>query len=157
MPTSPSGLLKAERDAMETNVRWPAEWEPHAATWIAWPHNLQTWPNRFEKIPSIFERKIRTLAEVEKVHVLGGPPDAFREAESLFRDCSNVEVHRIDTNDCWIRDYGPTFVIDRDSNKLVAIDWKFNAWGGKYFPHDLDAAAAIRMANASIASEFLHA
>ncbi len=124
---------------------WAPEWHPHEATWIAWPHNPDTWPGAFEGVPATFERVIRTLAEVETVHVLGGPPNAFAQAESMLHGCPNVHIHRVTTNDCWIRDYGPTFVFDCVEQSLVGIDWVFNAWGNKYHPHDSDTAAARRI------------
>ena len=61
--------------AVEAGFRWVAEWEKHEATWIAWPHNAKTWPGKFTNIPRVTERLVRTLAEVEHVHILGGTPD----------------------------------------------------------------------------------
>jgi agmatine deiminase len=82
------------------------------------------------------------LAEVEKVHVLGGPSESFEAASRALDGLANVLVHQIATNDVWIRDYGPTFVIDQAQRKLGAIRWIFNAWGNKYHPYDSDAAAS---------------
>lgn len=121
---------------------WPAEWETQAATWIAWPHNLETWPGRFAPIPGQFQRFIAILSEVQPVHVLSGPHGAIPPARGSLRGISNVFVHDIPTNDAWIRDYGPTFVKRKDDGSLVGIDWKYNAWGGKYPPFDEDARAA---------------
>ena len=125
--------------------RWVAEWQPHAATWIAWPHNLNTWPNRFENIPATFDRLIRTLAEVEAIHVLGGPKDSSQIASDTFEDNAKITVHPIETNDCWIRDFGPTFLLDQDGSELAAVDWIYNAWGGKYPPFDDDAQNSQRI------------
>lgn len=127
--------------SLEAGYRWVAEWEPHEATWIAWPHNANTFPGVMHAIPSITERMIRTLAEVEKVNVLGGPNASLEQATMLLGDATNVHVHDIPTNDCWIRDYGPTFLLNQDGSKLGAVLWRFNAWGGKY-PHDDDTKAA---------------
>lgn len=132
----------------ESNGHWPAEWYPHDATWLAWPHNEETWPQLIPDIRRIFLRKIQILAEVETVHVVGGPPDAMRSAQSQLGNTDRVIVHQITSNDSWIRDFGPTFVLNQRSDKLVGIDWKFNAWGNKYHPHDDDAAASIRICNA---------
>ncbi|MEZ6137242.1 MAG: agmatine deiminase family protein [Pirellulaceae bacterium] len=121
---------------------WPAEWARQAATWIAWPHNLETWPGRFQSIPSVYVRFISTLASVQPVHVLSGGPAASPPAASRLANIANVTIHEIPTDDTWIRDYGPTFVKRKSDKELVGIDWKFNAWGGKYPPFDLDAAAA---------------
>ncbi|XZE44361.1 agmatine deiminase family protein [Pirellulaceae bacterium SH467] len=129
------------RYASESGFRWVAEWEPHEATWISWPHNEETWPGLFDLIPPVTERMIRILAEVEHVHVLGGPDESYQRATHQLADCQNVTVHPIATNDCWIRDYGPTFVVKSEGSQLGAILWRFNAWGNKYHPHDWDAAA----------------
>jgi agmatine deiminase len=124
---------------------WPAEWEPQSATWISWPHNQDTWPGRFASIPGVFHEFIGTLAEVQLVRVLFSPnkiaPPALRDLEQN----PNVELVEIETNDAWIRDYGPTFVKRKSDQSLVGICWRFNAWGGKYPPFDLDAAVGRRI------------
>jgi len=124
---------------------WPAEWYPHAATWISWPHNPKTWPGRMGPIPAAFESFIRTLAEVEPVHVLAGPPDAAQEAHRRLNHVNNVRLFDFRTNDCWVRDYGPTFVIEQESGKVVGVHWVYTAWGGKYPPFDEDAQSAARI------------
>ncbi len=121
--------------------RWPAEWETQAAIWIAWPHNRDTWPGRFEHIPPAFERFIKELSRSQAVHVLSGPTEAAPSARERVGHLPNVVVHDVATNDSWIRDYGPTFVKRCDDQSLVGINWHFNAWGGKYPPYDLDDAA----------------
>jgi agmatine deiminase len=132
--------------ASEAGFRWVAEWEPHDATWIAWPHNLETWPNRFEPIPRIFEALIRSLAEVEKVHVLGGPTMAHQLAAERLGQADNIFLHPITTDDCWVRDYGPTFVVNPSTRQLGAVNWIFNTWGNKYPAYEEDAINAQRMA-----------
>lgn len=129
------------RYAKDAGFRWVAEWEPHDATWISWPHNEETWPGLHAFIPPVTEQMIRILAEVEHVHVLGGPDESFRQASKQLAGCKNVTVHSIPTNDCWVRDYGPTFVINQANQQLGAVLWQFNAWGNKYHPHDFDASA----------------
>lgn len=132
-------------NAVDAGYRWVAEWEPHEATWISWPYRETTWPGRLHTIPPITELIIRTLAEVETVHVLGGPSESFDVASKALDGAKNVHVHNIPTNDVWIRDYGPTFVVDRASKKLGAVRWIFNAWGNKYEPYDDDAKASARI------------
>lgn len=127
--------------ASEAGYRWCAEWEPHEATWISWPHNMTTWPGLFPAIPRVTERMIRILSEVEQVHVLGGPDPSYQQAMQKLADVPKVSIHPIPTDDCWIRDYGPTFIVSSDGMRLGAVLWKFNAWGGKYLPYDSDAAA----------------
>lgn len=143
--TNQFNTLNAQSTIESKRYRWVAEWEQHEATWISWPHNQDTWPGLFEAIPPIAERLIRTLAEVEKVHVLGGPPSSHAVAIRQLGDVPNVEVHPIVTNDCWIRDYGPTFLVSEDRKDLGAVLWKFNAWGNKYHPHDDDSAAGANI------------
>ncbi len=126
----------------ESIVRWPAEWEPQAATWLAWPHNCETWPGHYENIPNTFVQFLRAISQVQPVHLLSGPTEIPPSAMATISKLSNVAVHHVRTNDTWIRDYGPTFVVRIADSKLVGIRWRFNAWGGKYLPCDDDAAAA---------------
>jgi len=132
--------------AVDAGFRWVAEWERHEATWIAWPHNLNTWPNRFTNIPLATERMVRTLAEVEQVHLLGGTPAANAQAKHSLSDVKRLTIHETNTNDCWIRDYGPTFLLSNDGRRLGATRWQFNAWGGKY-PHERDSLASGEICN----------
>ncbi len=125
--------------------RWPAEWEPQAATWLAWPHNRSTWPGHYANIPIIFQQFVEALSRVQTVHVLCGPVGKSTEIVQALGELERVELHAVSTNDTWIRDYGPTFVIRQSTCQLVGIDWKFNAWGGKYLPCDDDAAAASKI------------
>jgi len=132
--------------AVDAGYRWVAEWERHEATWISWPHNANTWPGRFTNIPHVAEQMVRTLAEVEHVHVLGGTPEATVQAEEFLSGAKNVTIHEIESNDVWIRDFGPTFLLSNDGKKLGATRWRFNAWGGKY-PHERDALASAKICN----------
>src|SRR4029077_7650664 len=91
--------------------RWPAEWEPHAATWLSWPRNPDTWPGKFEPVPEKFAQFVRTLAEFEQVNILAGGEDAVRHARELVGDLRRVVLHDIETNDAWCRDHGPTFLV----------------------------------------------
>jgi agmatine deiminase len=136
---------------------WPAEWLPHAATWLSWPHNPETWPGRFERVPSAFAQFVRAVAEVEPVRLLAAD-EVARHAEQTLGRLPNIEIIPIATNDCWVRDYGPTFVFEGPERRLKGIDWQYNAWGGKYPPWDLDAAAApqiCRHAQAAVSSSRL--
>ncbi|KAA5541135.1 agmatine deiminase family protein [Roseiconus nitratireducens] len=120
----------------------PAEWEPQRAVWIAWPHSLETWPGHFDPIPDVFRRFINAIAQSLPVHVIG--PSEYRSVARI-EQLPNVRWFDVPTNDSWIRDYGPTFVFGdpgatSDGDDL-AIDWRFNAWGGKYPPWDDDDQA----------------
>ena len=118
--------------------RWPAEWEPHAATWIAWPHRVRTWPDHFEPIPECFALIVKTLAQFEQVHVLAGREAVMAQARAMVGHVERVVLHDIPTNDAWVRDYGPTFLTGPGAGEVSVVDWQYNAWGGKYPPWDLD-------------------
>lgn len=120
---------------------WPAEWEPQSATWLAWPHNRETWPGHFRPVPDAFVNFVTAISKVQPVHVLSGPTGTQPAAEDMLSGLENVHLHSIATNDTWIRDFGPTFVRRKDDGSLVGIDWRYNAWGGKYPPYDDDARA----------------
>jgi agmatine deiminase len=118
--------------------RFPAEWEPHAATWLAWPHNPATWPGKFEPIPTVWQKLVRTLARFEPVNIFAGGEAVRRQAESLVGDVPQVTLHDIPTNDVWTRDHGPMFLAGPPGLPPSLVDWDYNAWGGKYPPFDLD-------------------
>ncbi len=118
--------------------RFPAEWEPHAATWLSWPRNPDTWPGKFAPIPGIWQELVRTLSEFEPVHILAGGDAVMAEAQRFVGDLAKVTLHDVPTNDCWARDHGPMFLAGPLGGEPALIDWGYNAWGGKYPPFDLD-------------------
>ncbi len=128
----------------QLGYRFPAEWEPHASTWVSWPRNPATWPDHFEPVPEEFAKFVRTIARFEPVNILAGGEAVFAQAKSLVGDVARVHLHDIPTNDAWCRDHGPTFLVGERSgsgNKQLPkalVDWEYNAWGGKYPPFDLD-------------------
>lgn len=129
----------------------PAEWEPHAATWLSWPKKEASWPGILDRIPPVYAQMIRALAEGEAIHLLVDGEEMERQARAVLRqhraDASNVHFHRIRTNDAWIRDYGPTFLKSRRSpSQTLLLDWGYNAWGGKYPPYDADDAVPRALA-----------
>jgi agmatine deiminase len=122
----------------------PAEWESHAATWLAWPHNLDTWPSKFEPVPAIYVEMVRALHSQEQVNICVNSPEAAENVRRLLSTAAlelhNVILHEIPTNDAWVRDHGPIFITrEHDGHKELAVtDWIFNSWGQKYGPWDLD-------------------
>lgn len=138
----------------QLGYRMPAEWEPHQGTWVAWPHNHETWPGRLAKVEACFVRLIAALARDEKVQVIVTDDAAERHARLMLRrKCPpNVSYHHFRTNDAWVRDYGATFLkrdsTDRQFPECVALDWGFNSWGNKYPPYDADNAVPRKMAQA---------
>lgn len=121
--------------------RVPAEWQPQRAIWIAWPHNSETWPGHFESIPDCFRKFIGLIAEAVPVRVIGDPRLRDEASVGHIRGVTWVDIP---TNDSWIRDYGPTFVVDESQGRF-AIDWQYNSWGGKYPPWDADNAATAQI------------
>ena len=111
--------------------RMPAEWEPHAATWIAWPHNPEDWPGKFQPIPWVYAEIVRHLSRVEDVHILVNDLPAERRAATILQregaNLARVHFHRWRTDRVWLRDSGPIFVKDQSGQKAVT-NWKFNAW-----------------------------
>jgi agmatine deiminase len=128
----------------------PAEWAPHAATWLSWPHNLDTWPGCFDGVEPAMAEAVRALAVHELVHVNVRDAEHAARVDKLLRryaDPAGLRLHVIPTNDAWIRDHGAIFVkAESAPEPLVAVDYEYNAWGDKYPPYDLDQAVARGMA-----------
>ncbi len=118
----------------QLGYRMPAEWEPHEATWLTWPKDPVTWPDRVPQAQEVFARMIEALTPGEKVHLLVDDAKAEREVLQKLSEKKihkkNLLLHHIPTADSWIRDYGPIFV--KKDNELLILDWIFNAWGNKY-------------------------
>jgi agmatine deiminase len=128
----------------------PAEWAPHRATWLSWPHNLETWPTDLEKVREIWIQMVAILAPYERVCLLVN--DARTEQEVTARLTAagappDVTLLRIPTIDVWMRDYGPTFVTRNSHDAPLALnDWIFNGWGGKYQTYQEDERVARAIA-----------
>lgn len=124
----------------EHSLRMPAEWSRHAATWIAWPHNANDWPGKFQPIPWVYADIVRHLASVEDVHILVNSPSAERRAQGILAragtNLSSVHFHQWPTNRVWTRDAGPIFVRS-EAGEVAITNWKFNAWA-KYDDWELD-------------------
>src|SRR5579864_3289946 len=121
--------------------RMPAEWEPHEATWLAWPHEKSDWPGKFEPIRWLYGEIVRHLARVERVRILAEDAQAEQRARRILKKChadlDAVEFFHQPTNRSWTRDFCPLFVKNRDG-ALAATLWKFNGWA-KYGDYELDA------------------
>jgi agmatine deiminase len=118
----------------------PAEWEPHAATWLAWPHNPEDWPGKFQPIPWIYAEIVRLLAAHERVHLVVENAAAQSRIESILKRAGanrdQVSFHVWPTDRCWTRDSGPIFVRNA-ATQLAITNWQFNAWA-KYDDWHLD-------------------
>ncbi len=128
--------------------RMPAEWEPHEATWIAWPHQRSDWPGKFAPIPWVYAEIVRHLHASEKVHILVDDRDRETRATKILEragvDLKQVRFFRIRTDRVWTRDYGPSFVTS-SSGKLGCVCWHFNAWA-KYDDWKRDAFVSRQIA-----------
>ena len=135
----------------ELGYYFPAEFHPHTATWLSWPHKEASWPGKIDAIFPHYSRFIKYLADSElvRINVHGSAMTAFA-ADHLLRagvNMDNVEFFQHPTNDAWCRDHGPAFLINPNAEKKKAVvDWNYNAWGGKYPPFDLDDVIPTRIA-----------
>jgi len=141
--------------------RMPAEWEPHAATWLSWPRREGiSFPDSFDRVMPALRAMIEALIESEQVriNVCNGAHEA--EARSVLRGLpmeparnathsvagGRVAFYRIQTNEPWCRDHGPIFLTRDADPTLAVVDWDYNAWGNKYPPFDLDDVVPTRLA-----------
>ncbi|HUY12531.1 MAG TPA: agmatine deiminase family protein [Terriglobia bacterium] len=134
--TKPISVTKRLTPAA-VGYRMPAEWEPHAATWIAWPHNRRDWPGKFLPIPWVFGEIVRKLALSETVNILvaskTAEPGAIRLLKAVGADLAAIKFYRIPTDRVWTRDYGPVFLKRRPGAnlkqpELAIVRFRFNGW-----------------------------
>jgi len=127
----------------------PAEWEPHEATWISWPHREGiSFPDSYDSVMPVFVQMVDALRESEKVRINVRDYDQEEEVRFLLRDtdAAHVEFFHIPTNEPWCRDHGPIFIKREREPRLAVLDWGYNAWGGKYPPFDLDDLVPTKIA-----------
>lgn len=130
---------------------FPAEWAPHTATWLSWPHKEASWPGKIDLVyPSYIEFiKVLTKGELVRINV----SDENMKASVAFQlenagvNMSRIELFEFATNDAWCRDHGPAFLINPDTTQKAIVDWGYNAWGGKYPPFDLDDVIPTKIGN----------
>jgi agmatine deiminase len=132
----------------ELGFRMPAEWEPHAATWLAWPHEASDWPGKFAAIPPVFVEIARHLQAGERVRLLVEDARTQRQADKALRDggvdLRRVDFYRIVTDRSWTRDFLPLIVV-KPGGERAAVKWRFNGWA-RYRNWQKDDAAGERMA-----------
>lgn len=120
--------------------RFPAEWAPHAATWIAWPHHEPDWPGKLAPIPWVYAEIVRVLHRHERVEILCHDEEvreAARRHLAAHGVRDNFGLHIVPNDRVWVRDSGPTFAINGDGGTTL-INWRFNAWA-KYSNYERDA------------------
>lgn len=126
----------------------PAEWEPHRATWIGWPHHEPDWPGKFAPIPWVYAEIVRVLSACEAVEILCQSDEAMASAEAAIAAHGaaggRVRMHVVPTDRVWLRDSAPTGVVDA-TGRVVLVNWGFNAWA-KYDNWDLDVEVGAAIA-----------
>ncbi len=127
----------------ERGFFFPAEWHPHEATWITFPHNDHSWQG--DKLAQMYPEYfalIKAISQGEKVRINVNDTSLsdfiLGELPKYSIDSQKIELFVRPTNDAWCRDHGPAFLIKKDSSERLLIDWGYNAWGGKYPPFDAD-------------------
>ena len=135
--TRPVAAMASRETPAALGYRMPAEWEPHARTWMMWPCRAEVWPD-LAATKRAFAEVARAIRQFEPVTMAVRPEDAA-EARRMLGD--GIEVAEIPIDDSWSRDAGPCFLLDGDGN-LGGASFRFNAWGGKYAPYDRDDAFA---------------
>ncbi|HEY0759107.1 MAG TPA: agmatine deiminase family protein [Acidisarcina sp.] len=140
--------MEIDETPAQNGFMMPAEWAPHAATWIAWPHNPADWPGKFQPIPWVYAEIVRHLSAVEDVQILVENAASEKKVRSILSR-SGADVRRIHyqhwpTNRVWVRDSGPIFVrktaeggVTGNQATIAVTNWKFNAWA-KYNNWQLD-------------------
>ncbi|MBC2603477.1 agmatine deiminase family protein [Puniceicoccus vermicola] len=125
--------------------RMPAEWEPHAGTWIFWPTRPEQYlygsASDFSTVRDAFQKLVDVLCSFEPVKV-GADASVRQEAESILG--RRATVHEFPLDDAWARDAAPTFIFE--NNDLAALCWRFTGWGGRFGPIEADAKASSRIA-----------
>jgi agmatine deiminase len=129
----------------------PAEWAPQKGVWLSWPHNRDTWPGNFDPIPPKFGEISAVISRFEHV-LINCPKDLQARAVKCLilaeADLNRVRLFDHPTNDSWCRDHGPIFVRHSRSGEIAVTDWRYNAWGEKYPPFDLDNRIPEKVARA---------
>jgi agmatine deiminase len=118
----------------------PAEWIEHSRTFISWPvQDSMVYPEDYAAVSEWYAQIVKAIAEFEPVTVIVNPADLDRV--KLIFDEDNIECLPIEHNDAWLRDNGPTFIVN-EQGEAAGVNWGFNAWGGKYTPWELDDKVA---------------
>lgn len=122
---------------------FPAEFADHEATWLSWPHKEASWPGKISLIYPAYAQFVAHISRGEMVNIMLTDEVMMNFAsEQLSKagaDMKSIRFHFFPTNDAWCRDHGPAFLINpKAEEKKVVVNWKYNAWGDKYPPYDLD-------------------
>ncbi len=130
--------------------RMPAEWEPHRRCWMAWPCREELWGDRMDAARAAYSEVGRAVARFEPVTMICNPGDV---AEASLACGPGIEVMSMSIDDSWLRDTGPTFLVD-ETRALGAVSWRFNGWGNVYQDYRQDAGIASQIAEKAGARRF---
>lgn len=131
------------RTPAEQGFFFPAEWHPHRATWLTFPHNDHSWQgDKLARMRPQYLAFIRAISAGEKVCITAND-EALKEQIKQWLLTEGVDLQQIElyvhaTNDAWCRDHGPAFLIQPGTGRRLIVNWEYNAWGGKYPPYDAD-------------------
>jgi len=133
------------------DFHFPAEWHQHTATWLSWPHKMESWPGKIDLIYPKYCEFIKVVSEGELVRINIADEEMMAFAKQQLSiagvDLKQIEFFEFPTNDAWCRDHGPAFLINPELKKKVIVDWGYNAWGNKYPPFDLDDVIPTKIGN----------
>jgi agmatine deiminase len=141
-----SAAESSRPDRARVSRRMPAEWEPHEATWIAWPHHEPDWPGKLESIPWVYAEIVRVLHSFERVEILCHDDEVRRAAErhlAAHGVRGGYRLHAVPNDRVWLRDSAPT-AVEREDGRIELVEWRFNGWA-KYsnFARDSQVGGAI--------------
>jgi agmatine deiminase len=131
--------------------RMPAEWEPHAATWLSWPRREGiSFPDSYDRVMPVFAKMVDALADSEPVHINVSDEAQERDVRAILSRhrarATHLHFHHNPTNEPWCRDHGPIFLTRTESPQMAVVNWDYNAWGWKYPPFDDDDTIPTRVA-----------
>lgn len=142
-------IYEDESTPRKDGYRMPAEFEPQERVWMLWPNRPDNWRDGAKPAQRAYAQVARAIAQFVPV-TIGAKPEDYEAAHFELADDENILVIEMDSNDAWIRDCGPTFVVN-DEGDVRAVHWHFNAWGGLvdglYFPWDQDALVGMKVAD----------
>ncbi|WP_127581289.1 agmatine deiminase family protein [Paenibacillus koleovorans] len=125
----------------QLNYAMPPEWSKHERTFLSWPVQASmVYPDDYEAVSEGYAEIARAIAEFEPVTLVVNPED-LEKVSGYFKGQANIDLLAIPHNDAWFRDNGPTFLVNPEGD-VAGVNWRFNAWGGKYAPWDLDDSVA---------------
>jgi agmatine deiminase len=148
--------ISSEHRRLLAGYRMPPEWARHVGCFLAWPHNRDTWPDKFDVIPPIYADMVAKIARFDNVRLGVTDEKQINQVRETFLEAARrtvkdtpsalrpIDIFHLPTNDAWIRDHGPIFVnrlasaAKSTGPSQIALDWRFNSWGEKYGAFDLD-------------------